>query len=53
MQLYAGTKIGIKAAVHVVNEMFEEHEAKGWGVLVVDVKNALNPLSGLLHYGMY
>ena len=28
-QLCAGTKTGIEAAIHAVNEMFEEHKANG------------------------
>ena len=44
-QLSAGIEVGIEAAVHAVNELFDEHQGTGWGVLQVDASNAFNSLN--------
>ena len=44
-QLSAGIEVGIEAAVHAVNELFDEHQGTAWGVLQVDASNAFNSLN--------
>ena len=51
-QLCAGIKAGVEGAIHAINDLFEDHKADGWGVLLVVANNALTPSIVLLHYGM-
>ena len=44
-QLCAGLGAGIEGAVHALNELFDDHSREGWGVLMVDAKNAFNSLN--------
>ena len=44
-QLCAGTRAGIEGAVHDLNELFEENQEDGLGVLIMDAENAFNSLN--------
>ena len=41
-QLCAGLQVGVKGAIHGMNELFSTHQDQdsGWGVLLVDAANA-------------
>ena len=44
-QLCAGLEAGIEAAIHSLNDIFEEQKDAGWGVLLLDASNAFNALN--------
>ena len=44
-QLCLGIKAGIVGAVHTMQELFEEKAGTGWGLLLVDTKNAFNSVN--------
>ena len=44
-QLCSGLEVGIEAALHSLNDLFDEQKRSGWGVLRVDACNAFNVLS--------
>ena len=41
-QLCSGLRSGLEGAIHAVNELFDQHCDRGWGLLLVDAKNAFN-----------
>ena len=41
-QLCSGLEAGIDGAVHAIRELFEDNLGSGWGLLLVDAKNAFN-----------
>ena len=44
-QLCSGLEAGIEAAIHAMNDLFDQHKGNGWGVLLVDASNAFNVLN--------
>ncbi len=44
-QLCGGVRCGIKAAIHTVSDLFKDHEADGWGVLMIEASNAFNNIN--------
>ena len=46
-QLCVGVLSGLEGAVHVVNDLFNEHNEDGWGVLMVDASNTFNSINRL------
>ena len=44
-QLCSGLRGGIEGAVHAVREMFESNARDGYGVILVDAKNAFNSVN--------
>ena len=38
-------RAGIEGSVHAMRELYDEHHVDGWGVILVDVKNAFNYLN--------
>ena len=44
-QLCAGTKAGMEATIHVINDLFEDHKVDGWGVLLMYARSAFNFLN--------
>ena len=44
-QLCSGLRGGIEGAIHAVRDMFEAHSEEGYGVLMVDAKNAFNSVN--------
>ena len=43
-QLCSGLEAGIEGAVHAIRDLFEDNRGNGWGLLLVDVKNAFNSM---------
>ena len=41
----SGLKVGIDGAVHAIRDHFEDNRGSGWGLLLVDAKNAFNSLN--------
>jgi len=46
-QLCSGLQAGMEGAIHVVRELFDQHSGDGWGVLLVDARNAFNSVKGM------
>ena len=44
-QLCAGLGAGIEGAVHALHDLFDVNGKNGWGVLMVDARNAFNSLN--------
>ena len=44
-QLCSGLRAGMEGAIHAVCELFDRHSDDGWGVLLVDAKNAFNSVN--------
>ena len=41
-QLAGGMEAGIEGAVHALNDLFEQNQENGHGLLLMDAKNAFN-----------
>ena len=46
-QQCSGLRAGIEGAVHAIRELYYEHRGDGWGVLLVNAKNAFNRSAAL------
>ena len=44
-QLCSGLRAGMEGAIHAVRELFDLHSDDGWGVLLVDTRNAFNSVN--------
>ena len=44
-QLCSGLRAGMEGAIHAVRELFDLHSDDGWGVLLVDARNAFNSVN--------
>ena len=44
-QLCSGLKSEIEGAVHTMQDLYEEKAGTGWGVLLVDTRNAFNSVN--------
>ena len=44
-QLCSGLWAGMEGAIHAVRELFDLHSDDGWGVLLVDARNAFNSVN--------
>ena len=43
--LCSGLWTGMEGAIHAVRELFDLHNGEGWGVLLVDARNAFNSVN--------
>ena len=44
-QFCSGLRAGMEGAIHAVRELFDLHSDDGWGVLLVDARNAFNSVN--------
>ena len=44
-QLCAGVRSGIEGAIHTMSDLFDDNKMEGWGVLLVDARNAFNSVN--------
>ena len=44
-QLCSGLRAGMEGVIHAVRELFDLYSDDGWGVLLVDARNAFNSVN--------